>query len=188
MIQEQWLIFLRSNFYELDYSVQKLIYDAFRNFVYRDIYILYRNHELAEDVVQETFFKVINIAPGARAIHKAWITKIARNQACDFLKKQNKYHHVSEPQVVIDIEAPFLLPTVSEQVEDKIRDEMLHEALNELLPQYRQALYLYYIEEKSYKEIAQRLGKTEQAIGQTMVRARKKCFAALQKKIGDGFK
>ncbi|MEK3731622.1 sigma-70 region 4 domain-containing protein [Paenibacillus sp. FSL M8-0334] len=61
-------------------------------------------------------------------------------------------------------------------MEDQIRNELLHEALNELSPEYRQALFMYYIEEKPYSEISQELGKTEQAVAQTMVRARKKLY------------
>lgn len=80
--------------------------------------------------------------------------------------------------------APFQLPSVAEQVEDQIRNEILHETLNQLRPEYRQALFMYYIEEKPYKEIAQELGTTEQALAQTMVRARKKLHLYFSKKMG----
>ena len=60
---EQWLYFLRSNFYELDPELQEQTYRVYRKLVYRDIYFLFRNHELAEDVVQDSFLKVIAKAP-----------------------------------------------------------------------------------------------------------------------------
>lgn len=78
------------------------------------------------------------------------------------------------------------MPTVAEQVEDQIRNEVLHETLNELNPMYRQILFLYYIEEKPYREIAQQLGTTEQALAQMMVRARKKLFHYFSKRWVDG--
>ncbi len=188
MHMEQWLYFLRGNYYDLDRDAQELAYRAYRDLVYRDIFFLFRNHELAEDVVQESFFKVVAKAPKLKnSKHlKAWIIKVARNHAYDFFKKNKKYHHVSEPKVVIDTEASFSLPTVAEQVEDQIRNEVLHESLNELNPMYRQILFLYYIEEKPYREIAQQLGTTEQALAQMMVRARKKLFHYFSKRWVDG--
>ncbi|GAA0363844.1 RNA polymerase sigma factor [Bacillus horti] len=185
MEQDQWLYFLRTNFYELDHNAQKITYNEYRKLVYRDIYFLYRNHELAEDIVQETFFKVVDKAPKAKSIHKAWIIRIARNYAYDLFKKNKKYHHVPEPQVINDKKAPFLLPTVADQVEDHIRNEILHEALQALKPVYRQVLFMYYIEEKSYNEIAQKLGTSEQALAQMLVRARKKLYHYFSKRWVD---
>ena len=77
------------------------------------------------------------------------------------LKKTKKYHKLSEPKVATYLEANVSLPLLAEQVEERIRNEVLHDALNELSPMYRQILFLlYYIEEKSQKEIAQQLGTT----------------------------
>lgn len=163
------------------------MYQTYRNLVYRDIYFLYRSHVLAEDIVQDSFLKVVERAPKLRNDKhlKKWIITVARNHAYDFFKKNKKYHHVSEPQVVIDMKAPFLHPTVAEQVEEQIRNEILHEALNEINPKYRQILFLYYIEEKPYKEIARELGTTEQALAQMMVRARKKLYRYFSKRWVD---
>lgn len=185
--EEQWLYFLRSNFFDLDHEAQRLAYEAYRHLVYRDIFFLTRSHELTEDVVQESFYKVVAKAPQLKStMHlKAWIVKVARNHAYDLFKKNKKYRHLREPQVVIDLKAPSFHPTVAEQVEDQIRNEILHEALNELSPEYRQALFKYYIEEKPYREIAQELGKTEQALAQTMVRARKKLYRYFSKRWVD---
>lgn len=187
MEQEQWLYLLCSNLHDMDYNAQKLIFEAYRNLVYRDIYFITRNHELAEDVVQEVFYKVVANAPHLENTKhlKAWILKIARNQAYDLFKKNKKYRYLGDTQVVIDSKAPFLKPAVAEQVENHIRNELLHEALNELSPEYRQALLMYYIEEKPYKEIAQELGKTEQALAQIMVSARKKLYLYFSRKWDD---
>lgn len=187
MEQDQWLYFLRNNFYVSNHSAQKLVFEAYRNLVYRDIFFLTRSHELAEDVVQETFYKVVDKAPQLRDTKhlKNWIIKVARNHVYDLFKKNKKYRLLREPQVVIDMEAPFLHPSIAEQVEDQIRNKMLHKLLNELSPKYRQVLLMYYFEEKSYKEIAQELGTTEQALAQTMVRARKKLYLYFSKRWVD---
>ncbi|PCK71291.1 hypothetical protein PL1_2409 [Paenibacillus larvae subsp. larvae B-3650] len=91
MEQEQWLFFLRSNFKDLDSSSQEWIYHSYKNLVYRDIYFLFREHELAEDVVQESILKVVDKATKLdnTANMKAWIKEVARNTAYDMLKKIN---------------------------------------------------------------------------------------------------
>ncbi|MDT2257190.1 sigma factor [Paenibacillus larvae] len=83
--------FLRSNFKDLDSSSQEWIYHSYKNLVYRDIYFLFREHELAEDVVQESILKVVDKATKLdnTANMKAWIKEVARNTAYDMLKKIN---------------------------------------------------------------------------------------------------
>ncbi|WP_223275655.1 RNA polymerase sigma factor [Paenibacillus elgii] len=86
---EQWLTFLRNNFHHLDNSSQELIYHSFRELIYHDIYFLFRDHALAEDVVQESFLKVVEKAPKLENTvnMKAWLKKVARNTAYDCFKK-----------------------------------------------------------------------------------------------------
>lgn len=77
MEQEQWNTFLRSNFSQMDSNSQQLLFHSYRNLIYRDIYFLFRNHELAEDIVQESFLKVVAKAPKLTNTTnmKAWIKK-----------------------------------------------------------------------------------------------------------------
>ena len=53
MEQDKWLYLFRSNFYHLDPNIQESTYQSYRKLVYHDIYFLFRNHDLAEDIVQE---------------------------------------------------------------------------------------------------------------------------------------
>lgn len=186
---EQWLTFLRSNFHYLDNASQELIYHSFRELIYHDIYFLFRDHGLAEDVVQESFLKAIEKAPGLENTTnmKAWLKRVARNTAFDMLKKNKKYRHVSDLELVKEDE--FFYPTeqlaVADQVERQIRDETLHDALNQLNIKYRIVLFFFYIEEKSCKEIAEELQVSEQAIAQILTRARKKLLYYFSRKWVD---
>ncbi|WP_028560578.1 RNA polymerase sigma factor [Paenibacillus pinihumi] len=187
MEQEQWNTFLRSNFSQMDSNSQQLLFHSYRNLIYRDIYFLFRNHELAEDIVQESFLKVVAKAPKLTNTTnmKAWIKKVARNIAYDYFKKNKKYYPISEHNAAIELTAVSQAQMLADQVEDQIRNEVLHQALNELSPNYRQAILLFYIEEKSYKEIAQELNTTEQALAQILMRARKKLYHYFSKKWVD---
>ncbi|MGO4529997.1 RNA polymerase sigma factor [Paenibacillus sp. 2TAF8] len=180
----RWLYLLRNNFHLLDRDTQKIVYKTYWHFIYRDIIYLTKSHELAEDVVQESFLKVVASAPSLKCTKnfKAWIQKVALNHMYDLLKKTKKYHHVAEPPIVKDKEVPFLHSSVAEQVENKLRNRTLYDAMNELSPTYRKVLLMFYFNEKSQKEIAQELNTTEQAIAQTMVRARKKLYVYFSSK------
>lgn len=178
MDQKHWLYHLQNDFNDLDNDDQKSVYDAYWDLVYRDIFFVTHDHELTKDVVQESFIKVIERAPLLPDTKhlKAWIIRIARNLVYDLYRKNKKHHLLSEPQVVVRMEDQLQIHSVAKQVEEKIRNEILYEALNELKANYHQVLFMYYFEEKSYKEIAKELDTTEQALAQTMARARKNLY------------
>lgn len=175
---EQWLSFLRYGFQQLDHQSQKLTYQSYRKFIYHDIYFLLRNHELTEDVIQESFLKVIASSPKSQnpVKIKAWLKQISRNTAFDYLRKNKKYQSLSNLESMDEEElfASAAETAVADQVEEQIRDEMLHEALNQLNARYRNVLFRYYVEDKSHRELARELGISEQASAQLLVRARKK--------------
>ncbi|MFL1674568.1 sigma-70 family RNA polymerase sigma factor [Paenibacillus thiaminolyticus] len=175
---EQWLSFLRYGFQQLDRQSQKLTYQSYRKFIYHDIYFLLRNHELTEDVIQESFLKVIASSPKSQnpVKIKAWLKQISRNTAFDYLRKNKKYQSLSNLESMDEEElfASAAETAVADQVEEQIRDEMLHEALNQLNARYRNVLFRYYVEDKSHRELARELGISEQASAQLLVRARKK--------------
>ncbi|RJG21247.1 RNA polymerase sigma factor [Paenibacillus thiaminolyticus] len=175
---EQWLSFLQRNFQHLDRSSQELTYQSYREFIYHDIYFLLQNHQLTEDVIQESFLKVIDSSPKSKnaANMKAWLKKIARNTAYDYLRKDKKYQYLSNLESIEEKElfSSEAETAVADQVEEQIRDEMLHEALDQLNERYRNVLFRYYMEDKSHRELARELGISEQASAQLLVRARKK--------------
>ena len=175
---EQWLSFLQRNFQHLDRSSQELTYQSYREFIYRDIYFLLQNHQLTEDVIQESFLKVIASSPTSKkaANMKAWLKKISRNTAYDYLRKNKKYQYLSNLESIEEKElfSSEAETAVADQVEEQIRDEMLHEALDQLNARYRNVLFRYYMEDKSHRELARELGISEQASAQLLVRARKK--------------
>ncbi|BFH67428.1 DNA-directed RNA polymerase sigma-70 factor [Paenibacillus dendritiformis] len=175
---EQWLSFLRDGFQQLDRQSQKLTYQSYRKFIYHDIYFLLRNHDLTEDVIQESFLKVIASSPKSQnpVKIKAWLKQISRNTAFAYLRKNKKCYSLSNLEGM-DEEVLFASAAetaVADQVEEQIRDEMLHEALDQLNARYRNVLFRYYVEDKSHRELARELGISEQASAQLLVRARKK--------------
>lgn len=171
---------------ELHPDIQRLIYQNFYNLVYKDIYYLLKDSALTEDLIQEVFFKVISI------IHKhqianpsAWIRQVARNHTMDYLRKNKKERYTKQLGDVSTLEIHFDdidILYVDQEVETSIRDEVLHRSIAKLKPDYRELITLHYIEEMSYKEIATALDISEPAVGQKLLRARKKLLQIFKRK------
>ncbi|GGH65674.1 RNA polymerase sigma factor [Paenibacillus silvae] len=174
---------LHSDFDSLDDSLQEWIYKEYSKLIYQDIYFMFQNHELAEDVVQDSFLKVITKAPYLKENSniKAWLRTVARNTAYDLYKKGKKYCHFTQAKVVINIDTHGSVSDVANLVENHIRNELLYETLNGLNKKYRTFLILFYIQKKSYRDIADAQCISEQAVAQLLSRARKKLFYSFSK-------
>lgn len=134
-----------------------------------------RNHEDAEDVVQESFQKAfIHLDRfNGDSRFSTWLSRIAINAA---LMKLRKKHHLLD--ISLDASAGTEEPSFRQQIEDqglnpeqlyaqKERQRMLSQALNELTPGTRKAIELRELGERSTEETAQIMG-----ISVTAVKAR----------------
>ncbi|MDO3411515.1 sigma-70 family RNA polymerase sigma factor [Saccharibacillus sp. CPCC 101409] len=170
---------LLSNFDELSDESQEIVYRAYYKFIYRDVFYLLKDHGSTEDVIQETFFKVLIAIKKHRVKNiPAWIKQIARNFVMDDLRKRQPAYYADDLNYIKNIEEfseqdKGLLP-LADKVEIKMRNEVLHQALAELHSEYRQIILLFYIEGLSYREISTVLELSEQAVSQKLYRARKK--------------
>jgi len=160
----------------MENNTREKLYLHLRDVIYRDILFLTKDRNLAEDVVHDSFIKVIlnynKLENRTKII--GWMKTIGRNTAYDLLKKNLKYSSMSSIEIVenTDYQYNILEKTVEINIENKMRDEMLYEALSMIKPNYQRALYLFYFQERSYKEISRDLNITEQALAQLLVRAR----------------
>jgi len=130
------------------------------------VYRLVRDRELAEDLAQETFIKVLNALDRYDPRHKfsSWIFKIAHNTAIDQLRKRevatlsidgSPYAESGEETVATAFtpesrgESPFEY-TLNREIGREIEV-----ALADLRPDYRTAIILWHLEGKPYDEIAE---------------------------------
>jgi len=114
--------------------------------------------ELAEDLVQETWLRVLERAGqyDGRFRFEPWLFSIARNLAIDHMRKQQTATHrmYREDDAGVDLpapdfESPFYAAARSEDA------KRIAAALGALEPIYREALLLRFQEELSLAEIAQ---------------------------------
>lgn len=189
-MMKDWTILLYQDFDTLAPELQELVFRSFYSLVYKDIYYLLGDHGLSEDIVQEAFLKIISIVGNHKVANmSAWMRQLTRNLTYDFLKKEQKNRYITDLDSVISMGNEIKLGmeqiSISNQVEDKIRDELLHQTITELKPDYRLLITLFYMEEKTYKEIAAELGLTEHAVSQKLMRARQKLLHQFHRKWVD---
>lgn len=134
--------------------------------VFSIIYRLVRDRELAEDLAQDTFIKVLNALDryDPKLKFSSWIFKIAHNTAIDRLRKREvatlSLDGSPNARTADDIEATRItVASTEESPEDYAASreigEEIEKALALLRPEYRSAIVLWHIEDRPYDEIAE---------------------------------
>jgi len=137
--------------------------------VFSLIYRMVRDRELAEDLAQETFVKVLNAIGSYRPEYKfsSWIFKIANNAAIDQLRRREldtlSLDGSPHAQTADAVEATTLQigdPRESQldEVANRELGSRIEAAIARLRPEYRSCIILRHIEGRPYEEIAEVLG------------------------------
>ena len=125
-----------------------------------------KNIETAKDLTQKTWikaFRAIHTFRGASAFY-SWLYRIAENVCMDYFRKQ-KHHIVLQSLHVTperDITQTHSDPAVFLQ-QQELRD-YLQNAIAELTPIRKRVFQMYYIEERSIKDIATHTRRSEGTI------------------------
>ncbi|MFP4622612.1 MAG: RNA polymerase sigma factor [Gemmatimonadota bacterium] len=145
---------------------------AFRELIHRYqrpvfsvIYRMVRDRELAEDLAQDTFIKVLNALDRYDPAYKfsSWIFKIAHNTTVDHLRKKevDTLSLDGSPHARTQEQAEATSFTPADRGIDPERYAESQEigseielAIGELRPQYREAILLWHVEGRPYDEIA----------------------------------
>ena len=132
------------------------IVSTFERPLFSYLYRLCGHRQTAEDLLQDTFVKVYKNVRKIRPDQnfKSWVFTIATNTAYDFLRKKK---HVIESFIIDDPDSNFETIeaehayTIVEKLDAK---KDVDKALDEIKPQYRTVLLLFYQEDLSYESIA----------------------------------
>ena len=133
--------------------------------VFSLVFRMVRDRELAEDLAQETFIKVLQHIDRYRPEFKfsSWLFKIANNVAIDHLRRRqlDTVSMDGSPHAVTSdaVEATsFDVSGGGESALDRIEARELgsaiESAIGKLRPEYRACILLRHVEDKSYEEIA----------------------------------
>ena len=158
--------------------------------VFSLIYRMVRDREIAEDLSQETFIKVLNALASYRPEFKfsSWVFKIANNAAIDYLRRRELdtlslegSPHADTPE---KIEATALqIGERAESALDAVANRELggeiERAIAALRPEYRSCILLRHVEGRPYEEIAEILNLPLGTVKTYIHRARNELRIAL---------
>ncbi len=114
-----------------------------------------------DDLVQETYARILGVQDPGRLTHpKAFLFTTARNAAIDLFRRLQAQPHapLAADQDLIELPLLEAPPTAAETLERRQRREALTEALGALPERCREVMLLRYLDGRSGKEIAARLG------------------------------
>jgi RNA polymerase sigma-70 factor (ECF subfamily) len=152
---------------------QKLLMELFWNNVFDYVLSKIKDEEETEDIAIETFTKVFAKLKlyNADFDFKTWLISVAHNTMIDHIRKSPKLK-VSLDDENYKIELEEDLPTPEEKLIQKQARDELQQQLSKLKPDYRRILELRFLEEKTYKEIAEELGLSMANVKVRLLRAR----------------
>jgi len=141
-------------------SAFDVLLNRYKKSIHNYIYYIVRNHDLTEDIFQDTFLKVIMTIKQGRYTDngkfKAWITRIAHNLIIDNFRTERNENTISNDEVEVD------LLNDSKLCESNIEDEMVNEQVyadirklvKHLPANQREVLEMRFYQDMSFKEIA----------------------------------
>ena len=144
------------------------IYQKYAQMVYRYLLSMTYNHDLAEEMTQETFYQAIRSLERYDGSCKisTWLCAIAKNQLMVYRRK-----HPEEQE--LDVVEKGTASTEKDVIESLSHIELLKK-LHTCPEPFREILYLRIFGNLSFKEIGEVFGKTENWARVTYYRGKEK--------------
>ncbi|MCG6188768.1 RNA polymerase sigma factor [Maribellus maritimus] len=149
-----------------------ILYDRNYKNVYGYFYRMTRNAEASRDLTQNVFVKILKYSHSWKddKVFAYWLFRIARNILIDYYNEKRKFYGEDNDLEVAEFDQE---ESMREQ-DTKEKFEFLIEAMSQLPPAYREMIELNRFQGFSYKEIADTISSTENAV-------KVKTFRAIQK-------
>jgi RNA polymerase sigma-70 factor, ECF subfamily len=164
---------------QADLSKFDVLYELHFDRVYFFIVSRVQDRTIAEDLTSEVFHKALANLPNYQwrgTPFSAWLFRIASNAIVDYFKRTDREQHSDELEH--SLAQPDFSSTDLGFIEHQVHVFRLVDQLPEI---QRRVVCERFIDERSIREIAQRLSKTEGAIKQLQFRA----LQTLRAQIGD---
>ncbi len=146
------------------------IFEENRGFIYKYLFKMCRNHTLAEELTQETFFRAYMNISNLKKEDKAslWLCSIAKNTYFAFYNEQKKLEPLENS---VDAESPFDTVDI---LENKELAQKAFSVLHSLEEPYKEVFMLSVFAGLSLKEISSLFGKSESWARVTFYRAKQR--------------
>jgi RNA polymerase sigma factor (sigma-70 family) len=135
-----------------DKDAFKMIFDQYKNLVFRTAYLILENTDEAEDAFQEIFIKVyhsLETYQSSKGAFSTWLYRISVNHCLNQKRRMTR----SKAKIEAYTEkSKDLYPSIEDRFSDK---QVLQRALSRLSQKLRTVIVLRYYLDLSYLEIAQ---------------------------------
>lgn len=156
-VTDQQLI---STFLEGQDKSFELLLNRHKDRVYTSIYMFVKDHDLAEDLFQEVFIKILDTFRKGKYNHEGkfiqWALRISYNLCVDHFRKAKRRTKVSSTETfdIFDI-----LESKDDNMEQKLIKDQAHSKIRKyvdmLPPEQREVVVLRHYADMSFKEISQ---------------------------------
>ena len=157
------------------------IIEHYQAAIIRYLYRLTGDYEMAKDLAQDTFIQAYKgiLKTDAELSFKAWLYRIATNNAWQHRRRKKLLSFI-----------PFIsrehdIPNASNQADCTGEALEIQEAMLKIPEEQRTCLVLHFVEGFKYREIAETLGCSEEAVRKRVARGRK-LFIDLYERKGGG--
>lgn len=143
-----------------------------------------KNEEEAKDAVQQIFLKALTELPKYKVDYfKSWLYTIARNHCLMKLRDKGKQ------TVEINERMPLAIAEEDEnkQIFHLMKDReytLMNEALNELTPEQKHCIEAFYLDKKTYQQIAEKTGFNYMQVKSYIQNGKRNLKILLQKRLG----
>jgi RNA polymerase sigma factor (sigma-70 family) len=144
--------------------------------IYTTVYLFVKNQDLADDIFQEVFIKIIDTLRRGKYNHEGkfvqWAMRIAYNMCVDYFRRNKRKQTVSAT-INDEFDLFKIIPISDENAEDQIMKSQTHTKIRQLvdmLPnEQREVVILRHYADMSFKEIS---GLTRVSINTSLGRMR----------------
>lgn len=166
-------------------AVLARVVPVYRRKVYALAWSIVRDAATAEDVAQDVFVRVWRALPDydGRAQFSTWLYTITRNTAISALRRRRPALSISDEPALLEAEAALAARADDEPGADASAAESrrLAAAIATLPERQQQVIALFYMQERSYEEVAEMLAMPLGTVKTLLHRAR----ARLEQLLGD---
>lgn len=153
------------------------LYNKYYKLIRLVIWEIVRNDDVADDLASVTFTKAFDkIDTYIKHISfEMWLKKIASNTAIDYIRRikdETTNHYVDSDDSFIELESSETDPESKMLKKEALKK--LSEALLLIRSSYRDILEMRYLEDLSYREIADRLSVPEGTVKSDLHKAKRK--------------
>ncbi|MFC0523553.1 RNA polymerase sigma factor [Pontibacillus salicampi] len=151
----------------------RLIIERYKSLVYQIIVNVVRDEKEAEDLAQETFLKMMDALPSYQSKgFKTWLGRIAMHKAIDARRKRQRRQEMLE-QDGISFNDTLGAKSAEEEWLNREKSAAVASSIQQLPASYQEVVQAYYIEGKTYAEIATEHDLEAKTVEVRLYRARK---------------